>query len=153
MHIHRVKHFDYIAALPRFSGRHVARRVRLFHHGVAVYDHLEFAFLDPVRVTNLHVERAGAGNGELGTFTLRECGLLLDLHVLRLPIQDGCGKEVHVKLVAVFGVNKLVVLGRVFHARTHATPHGCIHLGIHAVMAGTCRSEVHVPAMFWMYCG
>ena len=148
--VHRVKHFNDIARLPGLPCRNIARRRRLFHDGIAIDNDLEFTFLDPIRMANLHIEFPAARNRELGTLTLRERRFLFDFHALVFPIQDGSGKEVHVKRVAIFRVNKLIVLGRIFHARAYATPHARIDLGINAVMARTSRREVDIAAMRWV---
>ena len=151
--VHREKHLDYVAGLPRLSRRHVARRVRLFHDGIAVHDDLKGVFLHPVRMADFHVETAATRNGKLRRFSLREGRFLLDCHALRFPVQKRSRKQVYIQTRFILRVDELVVLRGIFHTRTHAAPHGCIHLGIHPIMTGTCRSEVHVPAMFRVYSG
>ena len=152
MRVHRVKYFDNIARFPRLSSRNIARRCRFLHDGIAIDDDLESIFLDPVRMADLHIEFTATRNRELGTFALREGRLLLDFNTLVFPIQHGSRKEVHVKRIFIFRINKLVVLRRIFHAGTHAAPHARIDLGIHAVMARTRRSEIHIAAVFRVDC-
>ena len=152
MRVHRVKDLNHVAGLPGLTRRHIARRVGLLHDGIAVHDNLEIAFLDPVRVANLHIEFAATRNRELGGFALREGRFLLNFHAFILPVQKRSRKQVYIQTRFILRVDKLVVLRGVLHARTHAAPHARIHLGIHAVMARARGRKVHVAAMLRVDC-
>ena len=151
MRVHRVKNLDHVSGFPGLARRNIARRVGFLHDSIAVHDNLEVAFLDPVRMTDFHIETAATRNRELGGFALREGRFLLDCHALRFPVQKRSRKQVYIQTRFILRVDELVVLRGIFHTRTHATPHGGIHLGIHPIMTGTCRSEIHIPAMFRVY--
>ena len=152
MRVHREQNLDYVAGFPGLTRRNIARRIGLFRDGIAVHDYLEIAFFYPVRVAHHKIEEARTCHSKLRRFSLRESRFLPNFHLLVFPVKKRCGKKVHIKVIAILRINKLRIFRRVFHSGTHAAPHSRIHLGIHPIMAGTRRSEVHVPAMSRMYC-